>query len=334
MNQNKKIMELKQVNRRMELIIPEEEVIKTSNRNFIEANTQRVSLEHLRDDCTIPVFSKDNECTLAHHQFIEATNSCVNEVFGSQNILIPESRVSHTVKGRIPSAIGKPAKLLLNDEKTIYYERMMFAIEVPIISKSINGNQLNLTVGGVRAYNQENLYSRKSIEKFKVFIGFKNMVCTNLCISTDGFKADIRVSGVQELQQQILELISSYNAEQHLEQLHALTQHKLTEKQFAELVGRFRLYNYLPKSEKEGIKPILLNDGQINGLAKEYYRDENFSRDANGDISLWNVMNLLTGANKSSYIDSFLDRSLNSFEICQHLATSLNGSGSNSWYLN
>ena len=103
-------MNLQQVNNTRELIIPEREVVKASNSNFIEANTTPVSLLHLKNDCTIPVFSKDNECTLAHHQFIEATNCCVNEVFGGQNILSPESRVSHTVKGRVPSAIGKPAK--------------------------------------------------------------------------------------------------------------------------------------------------------------------------------------------------------------------------------
>ncbi len=32
--------------------------------------------------------------------------------------------------------------------------------------------------------------SERNLEKFKVFIGFKNLVCTNLCISSDGLKAD------------------------------------------------------------------------------------------------------------------------------------------------
>ncbi|GEM_PF-6677704 len=30
--------------------------------------------------------------------------------------------------------------------------------------------------GGVRAYNLENLYSKGSLERFKIFIGFKNHV--------------------------------------------------------------------------------------------------------------------------------------------------------------
>ena len=42
--------------------------------------------------------------------------------------------------------------------------------------------------GGVRAYNDTNLYSKKGAERFKVFIGFICKVCTNLCVSTDGFR--------------------------------------------------------------------------------------------------------------------------------------------------
>jgi hypothetical protein len=328
-------MELKQVNIQQELLVPESEVIvEPSNSPFIQANTQSVTFEHLKNDCTIPVFSKDNECTLAHHQFIEATRACVKELFPEKVIAMPEIRVSHTVKGRVPSAIGKPAKALLESEKTQYFERLMFAIELPEINETINGNKLNLTVGGVRAYNQENLYSKKSIEKFKVFIGFKNQVCTNLCLSTDGYKADLRVSSVQELQQRILELISNYDADMHLSHLANLTKHKLTEQQFAQFIGKLRLFNYLPKNEKQELTPILLNDSQLNVVARDYYRDDNFSRDENGDISLYNLYNLLTGSNKSSYIDSFLDRSLNAFELSNHLLSSLQGKQEFSWYLN
>lgn len=33
---------------------------------FIEANTKEVTMEHLRNDCVVPVFSKDNEITISH----------------------------------------------------------------------------------------------------------------------------------------------------------------------------------------------------------------------------------------------------------------------------
>ena len=38
---------------------------------------------------------------------------------------------------------------------------MAFIYEVPSIEENVNGNKLSLTVGGVRAYNFENLYGKK-----------------------------------------------------------------------------------------------------------------------------------------------------------------------------
>lgn len=312
--------------------IPEGENIRAVNSCFIEANTQNVSIKHLKNDCTIPVFSKDNERTLAHHEFIRTTYDCAATKYGSQHLTFPEIRVSHVVKGRIPTAINKPVKELLEHEKTIYYERMMFAFEITNISQMINGNQLSLVVGGVRAYNQENLYSKKSLEKFKVFIGFKNRVCTNLCVSSDGYAGDIRVGSLTDLKHQIFELIENYQVQHQIEMMQNLSAMKLTEKQFAQLIGRCRLYNYLPKDEKDGITPILLNDGQLNAVARDYYQDEHFRRDANGDINLWNLYNLFTGSNKSSYIDTYLDRSVSVSETIQELAFSLQNSSS-FWYL-
>ena len=55
---------------------------------------------------------------------------------------------------------------------------------------------------------------------------------------------------------------------------------------------------------------MLITDSQINTVAKAYINDKNFGSLGN-DISMWKLYNLLTGANKSSYIDSFLDRAVN-----------------------
>lgn len=56
----------------------------------------------------------------------------------------------------------------------------------------------------------------------------------------------------------------------------------------------------------------------------DYYKDENFGSHEGVSISLWQFYNLLTGANKSTYIDSFLERAVNatdlSFGIAQHKA--------------
>ena len=123
----------------------------TDNNRFIEANTQQVSLAHLKQDCIIPVFAKDNESTIAHHEFIEAVRNVAIGLFPEGTIAMPNIRTSHIIKGRIPSAIGKPAKELLDHEKTIYYERLAFMMEIPHVFIFIDGQKLNLTVGGVRS---------------------------------------------------------------------------------------------------------------------------------------------------------------------------------------
>lgn len=117
---------------------------------FILANTIESSLQHLKNDCIIPVFSKDNERTIAHQEFIESALEAVSTIFPHNSISPPEIRVSHQVKGRIPEAIHKNAKDLLDHEKTIYYERMAFIIKLPQIKDVINGNELSLTLGGVK----------------------------------------------------------------------------------------------------------------------------------------------------------------------------------------
>ena len=135
-------------------------------------------MHHLQSDCVVPVFSKDNEVTISHPAFVETVHEAAQQFFQGESINNPEIRVSHIIKGRIPEAIHKPVNQLLETDKTIYYERMMFCFEIPTIHRNIDGSRLNLTVGGVRAYNHENLYNKKSVEKFKVFVGFKNMAWT------------------------------------------------------------------------------------------------------------------------------------------------------------
>lgn len=303
------------------------------NKPFIVANTTEVPLHHLKQDCIIPVFSKDNEKTIAHQEFIDVAFEAVNRAFPYQTIAIPEIRVSHQIKGRTPDAIHLNAKDLLEHQKTIYYERMAFIVKIPSIKHIVNGNELSLCVGGVRSYNQENLYSKKTLEKFKFFVGFQNFVCMNMCISTDGFKEDLRVSNAQELQTKILGVIQDYNAELHLMEMKELTYDSLSEHQFAQLIGKSRLYQHLPKSEKLRIPELNFNDSHINTMAKDYYEDQNFCRSEDGNINLWSVFNLFTQANKSSYIDNFLNRNLNAFEFTKGLQKTLNGNSDYHWFL-
>lgn len=313
-------------------VIDDEEIIVFPKRNFIEANTVQVDLEHLQSECIIPVFAKDNESTISHFEFISSAKDVVEEILDYKGVLKPEIRVSHQIKGRIPSAVGKPAKELLEHEKTLYYERMAFVIEIPEISEMINGNQLSLSIGGVRSYNQENLFSKKSIEKFKVFIGFQNTVCTNLCISTDGLKQDIRVSSVLELKAKIYELINSYDKKKHLEQMKEMNNFSITETEFAHLIGKMKLYSFLDKEVKSKLFHLNINDNQINSIIKDYHLDPNFARFENGTINLWRLYNLFTEAAKSAYIDTNFEKNVNAYEFINYLANSIKNDTDN-WFL-
>ncbi len=182
---------------------------KEKPRAFIEANTEQVTLKHLKEECIIPVF-RDNEKTVSHYEFVDSINFVVHQCFRNETILEPDIRVSHKINGRIPSALNKKVSELEDWEKTQYWERLMFIIEIPSIADTIHGIELCLTIGGVRALNHESLFSKKSIEKFKVFIGFQNKICTNLLVSTDGIALEIRVSGLQDLVKRVFDLLGNY----------------------------------------------------------------------------------------------------------------------------
>ena len=301
---------------------------------FIESNTTDVNLQHIKNDCIIPVFAKDNERTIAHYEFIDEAINVAERIFGKHQVMKPEIRVSHTIKGRTPDAVYKDAKQLLEHEKTLYYERMAFAIEIEGHARYIDGQLLQLTIGGVRAYNQDNLYNKKSLESFKFFIGYKNLVCCNMCISSDGFVENLRVSSKSDLSERIESLINQYDAENHFQKMKDLEQYELTEHQFAQLLGKCRLHQYLPKDAKRQIPLLQFNDTQLNHVARDYFQDESFSRNANGNIDLWKMYNLFTGTNKSSYIDLYLLRGLNAFELATGIGNALREkSSSYRWFV-
>lgn len=315
------------------VIIEEQPQVKKENPHFLEANTLEVTMQHLKEDCITPVFAKDNELTISHPAFIETVYDAANTFFSGESIDKPDIRVSHIIKGRIPEAIHKPANQLLESDKTIYYERCAFIIQIPTIYETVNGNKLILTIGGVRAYNHTNLYSKKGAEKFKICIGFKNLVCCNLCISTDGFLSCLEVTNTRDLYQAVLEMFNKYDIAKHIHLMQTLGNSYLTEHQFCQLLGRMRLYQSLPQGYQKDIPKMLLTDTQINNVAKAYINDENFGSLGN-DISMWKLYNLLTGATKvSSYIDSFLDRVVNATEIATGINAALHGDTKYRWFI-
>ncbi|AUD07142.1 hypothetical protein CWM47_03075 [Spirosoma pollinicola] len=303
---------------------------------FILANTLPTSLKEIQEHHIIPVYSKDNEPLISHCDFIEAAVETVQRLFPFETILNPAIRISHPIKGRIPSARNKPAKDLEDWEKTLYYERAAFAIEIPSLNETIDGNTLSLTIGGVKAYNLDSLHQKKGVdEHFKLFIGFQNKVCTNLCVWSDGYVSDLRVKSIDQLTKAIIDLVVRYQAEKQLQALSQLTDYYLTEHQFAQFIGRCRLYQYLPQVQRSEIQLLLMGDQQVSCIARDYYRDQSFCRMPDGTINLWRLYNLFTGAIKSSYIDTYLDRNVNSFALVNGLLQSLQGLQTpQNWFLN
>jgi len=79
----------------------------------------------------------------------------------------------------------------------------------------------------------------------------------------------------------------------------------------------------MPLSETKQHSPIAFTDHQMNQVTSGYYYDKHFSRSSDGFIDLWKVYNLLTGANKSSYIDKYLERSVNAVTATRLLSEQL-----------
>ncbi|MEY4611310.1 MAG: hypothetical protein RL246_1629 [Bacteroidota bacterium] len=306
----------------------------SSHASFIQANTIEMDFAIMQRHHIIPVFTKDNEPLISHVDFIQSTADVIHHYFRGENILEPAIRVSHPIKGRIPDARHKPAQQLEEHEKTLYYERAMFVFDIPSICKDVDGQDISLSVGGVKSYGMDKLNNKKGAdEHFKVFIGFSVKVCSNLSVWSDGAMLNLRVRSQGELMDALMKLVSGYNPRQHVQAMQKLSEYQLTESQFAQIMGRARLYQHLPNDQKKHIPPLLFTDTQMGAIAKDYYQDQSFCRNEQGDINLWRMYNLLTGANKSSYIDSFLDRSVNAFEFTQQIQRGLEGNVAN-WYLN
>lgn len=155
-----------------------------------------------------------------------------------------------------------------------------------------------------------------------------------MCVSTDGYKSEVRVMSMAELYRAAIELFRSYSIGSHLDQMKRLQDYSITEAQFAQFLGKSRMYQFLPNKEKKMLPEMLMTDTQINLVTKAYYNDEDFGRSADEkELSMWKMYNLLTGANKSSYIDSFLDRSLNAGELSTGICKALGGDNEYSWFI-
>ena len=147
--------------------------------SFLEANTDSISMEDLANKCVVPTWA-NQELTIAHQDFISCVHEAASDFYRGERLNMPDIRVSHIVRGRIPQALGKKASELLECEKTQFYQRLAFAFTVPTIVETVRGERLELCIGGVRNYSDLNLYrATKGIEKFSVFVGWRVRICSN-----------------------------------------------------------------------------------------------------------------------------------------------------------
>ena len=307
-------------------------ILNPTSVNFLEANTNAITLEELAEQCVVPTWA-NQELTISHQDFINTVHDAACNVFAGETINNPEIRVSHIVRGRTANSLHKRTSELLESEKTQFYQRLAFAFTIPSLHECIDGQRLELCIGGVRNYSDLNLYrTNRGMEKFSIFIGWRVNVCSNQVLTGQGVRLNIEVMSLHDLYKAVLDLFYNFNLEKDIQLLHSLTQTRLTESQFAQIVGRMRLYQALPSYLQREIPKLLITDSQINNVCRDYYNNPNFGHKDN-TISLFDFLNLLTEANKSSYVDSYVQRGINATEITVGIGKALQGDSEYSWFL-
>lgn len=299
--------------------------VSDSHPNFLEGNSQAISFHDLRSKCIVPTWA-NNQLTISHQNFIQTVSAAAYTVFGKDQVNAPEIRVSHAVNGRTPDALHKRPSELLDSEKTLYYQRMCFCIAVSVMD-TINGNETNIVVGGVRALNNENLGSRQTLSKVKVFCGEKVKICSNLCVFGTNYIDKLEVASESEIYTAAVNLFSEYNQETSKHQLEILGQITMTTEDFTHIIGRMRLYEALStvQRQKLGLPGLILGDQTANSATRNFVTNKNFGIGNGNEITMWAFYNLLTEANKNAYIDRFLAKSVNATDFSFGIAEALQG---------
>ena len=90
-----------------------------------------------------------------------------------------------------------------------------------------------------------------------------------------------------------------------------------------------KLFSYLSKEEKQTLFQLAMNDSQLNTIVRDYHIDTHFCKSDNNTINFWNIYNLFTEANKSTYIDNNLERNVNAYAFVNFLVNSIEKGESN-----
>ena len=335
------LMPLRIPNQEQQVIEVNAEVIDTTadeqeNSHFIESNTSAITLEKLRRICIVPSF-KDSSLTISHQEFAENVLGAAMDYFNGETFGELECRVSHPISGRNPNALRTPANLLTEADKTLFFQRFCFCFELTSMTKTIDGQPICLTIGGVRAYNEQNLYANKSPEKLKIFIGWRVCVCSNLMLSCDGLQDRLEVMSELDIYKATLDLFTAFDPIDNFNMLENLVNTRLSTQEFCNFIGRMRLYQALPAKTRQELElpEILLGDSQINAATRQFVSNKNFGINGADSISCYQLLQCLNESSKSSYIDTFLSKNKNCVDIATGIQKAIEGRDNEnySWFL-
>lgn len=305
--------------------------------NFIESNTQGISFEELTEKHVIPTFA-DGTLTLSHGSIINATMRAAEEVYGE---LTPvELRVSHRIQGLRKEAQFKPASELQDEDYTMFFQRLGFISHVKTLTRSINGVEVHLCIGGTRSYSEDKLFGRPTPSKMKLFVGWFVRICSNGCLTTTGVSGTIECLTEADVYEKATALFRSFDPEKEntLAMLENLGTTRISESEFCKIIGRLRLYQALPASEQNVLPKVILGIQAVDKIVQGYVSNPNFGLKEGADsISLWELLQLANEAVKQgAYIDNWLERNQNCTDFVLGIQRALLGTDQDGydWFLN
>ena len=304
--------------------------------NFIESNTQGISFEELTEKNVIPTFA-DGTLTLSSGSLIKATMRAAEEVYGE---LTPvEIRVSHRIQGRRKEAELKSASELQDEDITTFCQRMAFICHVKTLTRTINGAEVHLCIGGTRSYSEDKLFGRPTPSKMRLFVGWFVRICSNGCLTCDGNSGTIECLTEADVYEKATALFRGFDPEKEtaLAMLENLGTTRISESEFCKIIGRLRLYQALPTSEQNVLPKIILGDQAVNKIVQGYVSNPNFGLKEGADsISLWELLQLANEAVKQgAYIDNWLERNQNCTDFVLGIQRALLGTDQEGydWFL-
>ena len=109
----------------------------------------------------------------------------------------------------------------------------------------------------------------------------------------------------------------------------------LTEEQFCKIVGRLRLYQFLPVSEQRRLPSLQIGDQAVNAMVKGYVSNPDFGKEEGEEFTCWNLLQLATEAVKSAYINCWLERNQNCTDFAVGIQNALRGNDTEGygWFL-